>query len=213
VNRFLHRLYGCRRCRVRKAVLKIVDRLEGGEHYSPTLRAIFRDYHDVDIGMYTHGGCFEPGRFDRFTTVGRYCSISRTARAMNRDHPVSFRSTHAFFFNPVLGHVDRDLIEYTPLNIGHDVWFGHNSVIMPGVREIATGAVIAAGAVVNKNVPPYAVVVGNPARVVRYRFAPQIIEGLLRSEWWEKSIEELKQDMAAFQTEPAAAMLEGVASN
>lgn len=213
MNRFLHRLYGCRPGRVKRAVLKILVRIEGGEYYSPTLRAILRDYHGVDIGMYTHGGCFQPGRFDRFTTVGRYCSISRTARAMNRDHPVSFRSTHAFFFNPALGHVDQDLIEYTPLDIGHDVWFGHNSVIMPNVREIATGAVVAAGAVVNKNVPPYAVVIGNPARVVRYRFAPEVIEELLRSEWWEKPIEELKRNMAAFQEPPVTPQLMATTCN
>ena len=70
---------------------------------------------------------------------------------------------------------------------------------LPHVTNIGDGAVIGAGAVVNKNVPPYAVVVGNPARVVRYRFSQKIIEELLASRWWEKSIEEIKPYIHEFQ--------------
>ena len=61
------------------------------------------------------------------------------------------------------------------------------------------GAVIGAGAIVNKNVPPYAVVVGNPARVVRYRFSQAVIDELLASKWWEKDIDELKPHLKEFQ--------------
>ena len=69
---------------------------------------------------------------------------------------------------------------------------------MPSVKKIGTGAVIGAGAVVNKNIPPYGIVVGNPARPVRYRFAPKMIEKLLESRWWEKSITELKETLEEF---------------
>jgi serine acetyltransferase len=62
---------------------------------------------------------------------------------------------------------------------------------MPIVENIGYGAVLAAGAVVNKDVPPYAVVVGNPARVVRYRFTEDIIAELLQSRWWENDLEQL----------------------
>jgi serine acetyltransferase len=95
--------------------------------------------------------------------------------------------------------VATDPIKDIPLKIGNDVWLGHNSIIMPNVKEIGTGAVIGAGAVVNKDVPPYAVVVGNPARVVKYRFEKCVIEELLKSKWWEKSIEELKPHIREFQ--------------
>jgi hypothetical protein len=74
---------------------------------------------------------------------------------------------------------------------------------MPHVRQIGHGAVVAAGAVVSNDVPPYAVVVGNPARVVRYRFPPAIIQRLLAEKWWERSIEELLPDLAEYLSEYA----------
>jgi serine acetyltransferase len=69
---------------------------------------------------------------------------------------------------------------------------------MPGVSRVGDGAVIAAGAVVNKEVPPYAVVVGNPARVVRFRFSAPTIARLLASRWWEKSIQEIVPDIQQY---------------
>ena len=81
---------------------------------------------------------------------------------------------------------------------GNDVWIGHNAIIMPNVKNIADGAVIAAGAVVNKDIPPYAVAVGNPSRIVRFRFSKEIIEELIASRWWEKSIEEIKPVIGEF---------------
>jgi acetyltransferase-like isoleucine patch superfamily enzyme len=149
--------------------------------------------------MYTHGGCFVPGKFDRFTTIGRYCSIAMTATAMNRNHPLGYKSTHAFFFNPKLKYCELDEISYTPLVIGSDVWIGHSAIIHPNVKSIGHGAVIGAGAVINKDIPPYAVVVGNPARIVRYRFSPEVIEELLSGCWWDKDIDELKSEMKEFQ--------------
>ena len=142
-----------------------------------------------------------PGSIDRETVIGRYCSIARSARVMNRNHPLEYRSTHALFFNPRFRIVDQDSIEYKSLIIGSDVWIGHNAIIMPSVEKIGHGAVVAAGAVVNKDVPPYAVVVGNPSRVVRYRFSENVIRELLESRWWLKSITEL-QDSIETMTEP-----------
>ena len=178
---------------------KFINRIEGGELYSKTIRRIYKDYWKVDVGMYTHGGCFIPRVIDKYTVIGRYCSIANTARVMNRNHPLEYKSTSAIFFNPICSVVSKDAIEYIPLRIGNDVWLGHNSIIMPNVKAIGDGAVIGAGAVVNKNVPPYAIVVGNPARIVRYRFDKEVIEELLKSKWWEKSIEELKHNLGEFQ--------------
>lgn len=73
-----------------------------------------------------------------------------------------------------------------------DVWIGDGAVVMPGL-EIGTGAVIGANAVVTKDVPPYAVVAGTPARIIKFRFKDAIVEKLLASEWWELSIEKLEQ--------------------
>jgi len=197
LSSLLYKMYGGRGI-VRKLATRLICCLEGGEYYSQTLRRIFKDYHGVEIGLYSHGGCFVPGQFDRFTSIGRYCSMAKSLRAMNRNHPLEYKSMHGFFFNPALKYCSEDKINYIPLKIGNDVWIGHNAIIMPNVKNISDGAVIAAGAVVNKDIPPYAVVVGNPSRVVRFRFSKEIIEELIASRWWEKSIEEIKPVIGEF---------------
>ena len=184
-------LYAINRKIPRRFILWIVEKLEGGEFYSTTLRRIFSHYHGVDIGMYTHGGCFRKWMADPGTCIGRYCSIAEGVRILTENHPMEFKSTHGFFFNPELKYCGDYLGERKPLKIGNDVWIGYNAIIMPSVSQIGDGAVVAAGAVVNKDVPPYAVVVGNPARVVRFRFSPDTIEALLESKWWERSIDEI----------------------
>jgi acetyltransferase-like isoleucine patch superfamily enzyme len=191
-------LYGINNNRIRKLIINVINRFENGELFSKTLREIFIKYHDIDIGIYSHGACFVPGQIDRQTTIGNYCSMAPTTRVMNRNHPMEFISMHGFFFRPELKFCYEDNIEHIPLNIEHDVWTGHNSIIMPHVKNIGTGAVIGAGAVVNKDIPPYAVVVGNPARIVKYRFSEDVIRKLLESKWWEKSIEKLGPEREYF---------------
>ena len=198
---FLYRWYGAAGVTVRRLILRRVTAMEGGEFFSQTARRILRDYHDVDIGLYTHGGCFRPGQFDRHTTIGRYCSVASDVRTFNRDHPTSFKSTHAFFFNSSLGFCREDKIEYIPLTIGHDVWIGAGAKILSSVTEIGTGAVISAQSVVTRDVPPYGVVIGFPARVVRFRFPGEIIRRLLALRWWERDIEEITPSIDEF-TQP-----------
>lgn len=176
---------------------RLINRLEGGEIHSDSLREIFRRHHGVTIGAYTHGGCFVPHSFGRNTRIGRYSSIARSAFAATLDHPTEFKGMHGFFFNSNLGYTDH-VRDYAELNIGNDVWLGHNAVIGSNVRNIGDGAVIGAGAVVFKDVPPYAVVVGNPGRVVRYRFSTETIAKLLEERWWDKDIEDLAPDIALF---------------
>lgn len=183
----------------RAVVRRVLNRVEGGEIYSETLREIFRNYHGVDVGAYTHGGCFVQHAFGPNTRIGRYSSIARTAFAATLDHPTQLKGMHGFFFNPNLGYTDQER-EYSPLEIGSDVWLGHNSIISSGVSTIGHGAVVGAGAVVFKDVPPYAVVVGNPGRVVRHRFDPETIAALLRERWWERDIDELRPEQEGFTT-------------
>jgi acetyltransferase-like isoleucine patch superfamily enzyme len=180
---------------------RLINRLEGGEIHSDTLRVIFRRHHGVDVGAYTHGGCFVPHSFGPNTTIGRYSSIARTAFAATLDHPTQSKAMHGFFFNPNLGHTSH-VREYSALQIGSDVWLGHNSIISSNVSSIGHGAVVGAGAVVFKDVPPYAVVVGNPGRVVRYRFDAETVSVLLQERWWEKDIDELKPHLDAFLPPP-----------
>jgi acetyltransferase-like isoleucine patch superfamily enzyme len=78
------------------------------------------------------------------------------------------------------------------------VYIGFNVAIMPQVTNIGDGAVIAAGSVVVKDVPPFAVVGGNPAKIIRYRFTPETIDKINASPWWTKDIDELKADEKEF---------------
>jgi virginiamycin A acetyltransferase len=197
--RFLFKLYGIDRHNVRRFIIWLVRKIEKGECYSKTLRDIFRRYHKVDIGMYTHGGCFREWAVDPETTIGRYCSIAAGVRILTENHPMDFQSTHGFFFNPRFTYSKDNLVRRKQLTIGNDVWIGYNAIIMPNVSCVGDGAVIGAGAVVNKDVPPYAVVVGNPARTVRFRFSPQTIAKLQASLWWEKPIQEIMPEFQNFQ--------------
>jgi virginiamycin A acetyltransferase len=212
-NSLLVRLYGVRR--LRTVVVKVARRLERGDFYSTTLRAIWAKYWGVEIGLYTHGGCFELWAMDRGTKIGRYCSIARGVSVINGNHPIAFKSTSGLFTDPSLGLIDQWLGEPNPLEIGNDVWIGINAIILPEVNRIGDGAVIGAGAVVHKDVPPYAIVLGNPARVVKYRFSEEIIAQLLEEKWWEKDLPELARNAKEFQApwhgrEPSAVTTEGL---
>jgi virginiamycin A acetyltransferase len=197
-NQALVRLYRVRR--LRPLVLKLARRLEGGEFRSTTLREIFRQYWGVDVGLYTHGACFQPWVVDRCTTIGRYSSIAHGARILNHNHPIGFKGTSGLFFNPELGLAPDWLTPFNPVTIGNDVWIGANAVLLPEVNSVGDGAVIGAGAVVSRDVPPYAVVLGNPGRVVKYRFPEETIARLLTEKWWERDLDELAGGIGEFQT-------------
>lgn len=194
----LVRLYAVNR--LRGAVLWLVRRLEGPELTSPTIRDIFSRHFGVEIGMYSHGAFFEPYAVDEQTSIGRYCSMARGARIVNHNHPSGFTSTSGIFFNPFFGLTPRSMVQFNPLVVGNDVWIGTNAVILPEVNRIGDGAIVGAGAVVSRDVPPYAVVLGNPARIVKYRFSTPTIERLLEERWWDQDLDELIPDLASFQT-------------
>jgi acetyltransferase-like isoleucine patch superfamily enzyme len=190
------RLYGMTTSRaVRSIVRRLVLRLEGGPVYSRTIREIYRRYHGVDVGLYTIGPCnVPPGNLAPGTTVGRYSSIYYTVRTFTSDRQAG--TGHAA---RAPGGGESPEPASGRLVIGHDVWMGHNVIVMPSAGEIGDGAVIGAGSVVQARVPPYAVVTGNPARVVRYRFSEGVIRQLRESQWWLQSIDELQGDMEKFQ--------------
>ncbi|WP_281040324.1 MULTISPECIES: CatB-related O-acetyltransferase [unclassified Mesorhizobium] len=81
-----------------------------------------------------------------------------------------------------------------PIVVGHDVWIGARAIIMSGVT-IGNGAVIGAGSVVTKDVPPYAIVAGSPARIIRYRFSPDVVDRIQASEWWTWSDERIRDQI------------------
>jgi acetyltransferase-like isoleucine patch superfamily enzyme len=188
--------------RTKRLCLNLAFQLEGGQFYSATARDIMAKHFGVVVGAYSYGACFLPGYWPHRVTVGRYVSVARNVRVFLRHHPLDRISMHPFFFNSKLGFVPSDNIPEGHLSIGHDSWIGERVIITSKCSSIGIGAVIGAGSVVTKDVPDFAVVAGNPAQIVRYRFSSSEIEQRLASRWWEKRPSELLGQM--WPTEPRA---------
>ena len=126
--------------------------------------------------------------------VGKYCSIAPGVTLMlGGEHRVDWVTTYPFSaLWPEAKHIQGHPKTKGNILIGNDVWIGKDALILSGVT-VGDGAVIAAKAVVAKNVPPYAIVGGNPARIIRYRFEPEIVQKLLKAAWWDWPMSEIKQ--------------------
>lgn len=159
---------------------------------SVLLRKLYRRIYNIDVGLYSYG-CFDSNRLSAGTVIGRYCSFAPSSYIFRRNHGVNFISLHPYLYNSNLGMIDTDTIKYNPCIIEDDVWFGHNSMILPTVNKVGRGAVIAAGAVVTSDVPRYAIMAGIPAKIIKYRFDEQIIKKIESSHWWEKDKKELQE--------------------
>jgi acetyltransferase-like isoleucine patch superfamily enzyme len=150
----------------------------------------------VSLGRFTYVS--ERSNIISSTEVGRFCSIAHEVIIGAREHPIDWVTTHPIVFGTLpFDFVEENLLfSKTPwdaqkkITIGHDVWIGCRAFIKNGVT-IGNGAVIAAGAVVVEDVPPYAVVGGVPAHIIKYRFSSEIIDRLLKSCWWEMSLDDL----------------------
>jgi len=133
------------------------------------------------------------------TSVGRYCSIASRVSIGAFSHPTDWLSVHEFSFRDTTSiwgdsvlNDGRNYLQDSKIHttIGNDVWVGDNVVILRGVN-IGDGAIIGAASVITKDVPPYAIMVGNPSRVVKFRFNSEIIEELLALKWWDMDMAEL----------------------
>ncbi|MBU1378251.1 MAG: CatB-related O-acetyltransferase [Alphaproteobacteria bacterium] len=167
-------------------------RLTRNPYENLELRQWFRDSFGVEVGLYSYG-CFDRWRIPAGTRIGRYCSFSHTAQIINANHPSDAISTHPYLYEKNLGVIPQDQIHATGPIIEDDVWLSHNAIITPGCGHIGRGAIIGAGAVVTKDVPAYAIVGGVPAKVVRYRFTPEMQAAIEATRWWEKSKAELAE--------------------
>lgn len=120
--------------------------------------------------------------------IGRYTSIASNVTLGGARHPMERVSMSPAFYagrdSIKTKFAEFDLPPPTKIIIGHDVWIGKSAIVLPGVT-IGNGAVVGAGSVVTKDVPPYAIVAGNPARLIRFRFSEGVIEKLQASQWWQ----------------------------
>lgn len=128
-------------------------------------------------------------------SIGRYCAVGEDVRVVTSNHDMSRLSINFFVQQRLLGRVRS--ADKQGVHIGHDVWIGDGAIVLAGVT-IGNGAVVAAGAVVTRSVPPYQVVGGNPARVIKDRFPPDVVERVSRMAWWDWSDEQLHQHAALF---------------
>jgi virginiamycin A acetyltransferase len=151
---------------------------------------------DVEIGHYSTlwgPGIFVIGR-KQGIEIGRFCSIAKYVSIQEDYHNIDRITTYC---------LERNLLGVTPgesamvsngkIVVGNDVWIGARAQILSGVR-VGDGAVIGAGSIVTKDVPPYAVVGGNPAKIIKYRFDQKKIDELIELAWWNWSIEKIKEN-------------------
>lgn len=137
--------------------------------------------------------------------IGKFCSIGPNVQIGMHPHPSKvFISTHPVFYSNdnlscAVSFRDQKIFDDSvpETYIGNDVWIGAN-VIIPGGVKIGTGGIVAAGSVVVKDVPPYAIVGGNPAGIIRYRFSEEQIKVLLDSEWWNWPAEKIRAHVDGF---------------
>lgn len=141
-----------------------------------------------------------------YAQIGKFCSIAAHTRINPGDHPMQRASQSHFTYRASAyfeGEADDggffDWRRSRAVTIGPDVWIGHGAVILSG-RNIGTGAVVGAGAIVTRDVPDYAIVVGNPARVVRMRFEAQTAARLKALAWWDWPHEKLRTALQDFRT-------------
>jgi hypothetical protein len=177
---------------LRSILDRAVSRLFKHDQYeSRWLRHYFERVHQTKVGLYSTG-FFDRWRVNPGTVVGRYCSMGASSRIISANHPVEKFSTHPFFYLPEFGFVEKKPDSPRRQIIEDDVWIGHGVIITPGCKVIGRGSVIGAGAIVTKDVPRYAIVGGTPAQLIRYRFAPEIIEAIEATKWWLLDKEELQ---------------------
>ena len=183
-----------------------------GDRETVYLNAVVSDP-NISVGDYTIYNDFvnDPTQFEKNNVlyhypvngdrlvISKFCSIACGAKFLfnSANHTLGSLANYTFpLFFEEWGLDRKDVAaawdNKGDIVIGNDVWIGYEAVVMAGVR-IGDGAVIGAGAVVTKDIPPYAIAVGIPARVIKYRFDEETIARLLRTRWWDRPPEVIAQ--------------------
>ena len=159
-----------------------------------------------DIGEYTYGNPIVYFEGDGKLKIGKFSSIAfdNVNIFLGGNHRVDWATTYPFNMIadfPEASHITGHPSSKGDVVIGNDVWIGMHATILSGVT-IGDGAVVAAHAVVTKDVPPYAIVAGNPAKVVKMRFSDDVIKHLLEMKWWNWPINRIKENIPLFMNNP-----------
>lgn len=182
---------------------------------------------DSSFGPYTevgHGSRIAHSEFGAYSYCDRYCDIANTSvgkfaniasfvRIGATDHPMDRASQHHFLYRSASYWADaQDDVEWFAKrrsrrsHIGHDTWIGHGAQVKPEVR-IGHGAIVASGAIVTRDVAPYVIVAGLPAKPIRSRFETSVVERLMALAWWDWSHEALRSALEDFRCLPVEAFL------
>jgi len=120
--------------------------------------------------------------------IGKYCAIGSDVKIISSNHDITKANLQSKFATDFFNQSIDVLKGET--KIGNNVWIGDSVIILPGV-QVGDGAVLGAGSIVTKNIPPFVVAVGNPAKVIKFRFSQKIIKKLLKISWWDWPINKI----------------------
>jgi acetyltransferase-like isoleucine patch superfamily enzyme len=165
-------------------------------------RKLMFDYLNIKIGKYSYGCEKVDGSIAKHTIIGSFCSIANGVILGGMNHPLNYVTTHPILYYKNRGFINENLSDIEKLGtksivIKDDVWIGQNAIVLPGVT-IEKGAVIGAGAVVTKDIGPYSIAVGVPAKIIKKRFPELIIQDLLNIEWENWSDEKIRKSINSF---------------
>ncbi len=141
-----------------------------------------------------------------YTKIGKFCAIAPFSRLNPGNHPHWRAGLSNFTYRSQdygLGENDQEFFQWRrnqKVSIGHDVWIGQSVLVLPGVT-VGTGAVIGGGSVVTKDVAPYTIVAGTPAKVIKRRFSEEVEKSLFRISWWDWDHDQIKDAMSFFRKE------------
>lgn len=187
-----------KKSKLQRQLQKAWDRLRGKQKLNKPARSRIKFqelYPEFRMGRYTYGVPIVHNWGNGTTLrIGAYCSIAENVEILlGGNHRIDWVSTYPFpAFFAEASHIEDYTVSRGDVVIGSDVWLCSNCLILSGVN-IGHGAVIASGAVVTRDVEPYAIMAGNPARLLRYRFDEPVRKALLEAAWWEWPEKEVKQ--------------------
>jgi phosphonate metabolism protein (transferase hexapeptide repeat family) len=179
-----------------------------GRHVAVGERVVLRE---VTVGDYSY---FERHAEAIYTEIGKFCSIAANSRINALEHPLERVTQHKLSYRPneyfrYLG-VDegfRRRRQGKRVTLGHDVWIGHGAVVMPGIA-VGNGAAVGANAVVTRDVAPFTIVAGNPAKLLRRRFPQEIAARIEALAWWDWPQQRLFEAIPDMQTLSIEAFLD-----